>query len=113
MILLIFVCMLNNLSPKKVSTNITKQHCGFYVTQCPFKKQIYTWCYETITMNEERLSIRVELSPEEKAIFLEVKKELMMRNNTDVVRTLIKEKYEQIQEKKQAVDLVQKKEGKE
>ncbi|GAH35058.1 unnamed protein product [marine sediment metagenome] len=55
-------------------------------------------------MDEEGLSIRVELSPEEKVIFLEVKKELMMRNNTDVVRNLIKKKWEQIQKEKQAAD---------
>jgi len=44
-------------------------------------------------------SIRVELTPEEAEVFFKVKKYLMLRNNTDVIRTLIREKYEEIKEK--------------
>ena len=47
-------------------------------------------------MNEEGLSVRVELTEEEKRIFLEVKRVLMMRNNTDVLRRLIKEKFDEL-----------------
>lgn len=47
-------------------------------------------------MEKEGLSVRVELTGEEKSIFLEVKRALMMRNNTDVIRRLIKEKFDSL-----------------
>ena len=66
-------------------------------------------------MDEEGLSIRVELTEEEKSIFLEVKKVLMMRNNTDVLRRLIKEKFDELvnEGKIKVADLSLRKEEKE
>lgn len=66
-------------------------------------------------MDEEGLSIRVELTEEEKRIFLEVKKVLMMRNSTDVLRRLIKEKFDALvtEGKLSVADLSLKKEEKE
>ncbi len=50
-------------------------------------------------MTDEQMSIKVNLSKEQTRVFLLVKKYLMLENNTDVIRTLIREKYEEIKEK--------------
>lgn len=50
------------------------------------------------------IAIRADLYGEQATKFLEIKEYLMLENNTDVVRTLIREKWQEIQKDKQAAD---------
>jgi len=53
---------------------------------------------------EKELSLRVDLNEPLTKAFKAVKEELMLENNSEVMRTLIREKYKQILKEEQAAD---------
>ena len=53
---------------------------------------------------EKELSLRVDLNEPLTKAFKVVKEELMLENNSEVMRTLIREKYKQILKEEQAAD---------
>ncbi|MCG3255236.1 MAG: hypothetical protein KAU62_04045 [Candidatus Heimdallarchaeota archaeon] len=60
----------------------------------------------------QAFEIRVRIGKKLGELFQEVKNNYMLENNSEIVRLLIKEKYDELQKEKRAVDLSLKEEKK-
>ncbi len=58
---------------------------------------------------ESPKELRVKMGPKLREMIQEIKEEVLLENYSEIVRTLIKEKWDNLQEQKRAVDLSLKK----
>lgn len=68
-------------------------------------------CMDEQETPEEPKELRVKLGPKLRVMIQEIKEEVLLENYSEIVRLLIKEKYDRIQLEKRAVDLSLKEES--